>query len=441
VTLPAPKIDWKLKDISGTTARDSVGGAALEFDRESFVPGRSGKALRFNPKDGARLVTTTFPEMPPPWTAALWVKREEDSESATLFSSTKFAFKLEQWPHTHALGFTLLGHSDESFGITARVNEWVHVALVGTAAQTTLYVNGERKGTLATAVNLKMQWLGSTLGRSDFASMLLDEIKIFDRALTSDQVREVMGPTPQRVDEPNPALESRIVESIAGLRAELLSEIETVVARAVERSLARLLPDLMRAWRPAEPSYEDQERDPYRERERDPYRKRERDPYRNQERDPYRNQERDPYQDEDPDQDPDEDPDQDQEDDSFTPASVPMRPIVVIAHINSRGVEDHEADEYVEIANRGTLRADLSGYQIRAVSSGHLFVFPEGATLEPAETARIYTDIEEVPGTEGFSFDSDEPIWNNSAPDAAELLDSDGRLIAEYRLRGRGAAR
>ena len=88
------------------------------------APGKVGNALRFNPDDGARLVTTTLPELAAPWTAAFWVKREADPESSSLFSSLKYALKLEQWPaKQHRVGFTPFTRFDEPFRYVAPLGE------------------------------------------------------------------------------------------------------------------------------------------------------------------------------------------------------------------------------------------------------------------------------------------------------------------------------
>src|SRR5687768_10640910 len=144
MTLPAPKHCWSFDEGSGTIARDSAGGATIQLDRASWAPGRYGNAIRFNPKDGARSAMTRLAERPPPWTIAFWVKREADSESASLFSSPARALKLEQWMNTHQVGFTKFAPPgkpgvDVAFHYTALLHEWAHLVLVGTDTRATLY--------------------------------------------------------------------------------------------------------------------------------------------------------------------------------------------------------------------------------------------------------------------------------------------------------------
>jgi hypothetical protein len=208
MTLPAPKHYWNFDEISGTTAADSVGGAVIALDRANWVPGKQGNAIRFNPNDGVKLATTSLSEIPPPWTAGFWVKREADSDGASLFSSNSYALKLEQWGSGHKVGFTRFSTAsrlgaDDSFNYVAPLSTWVHVALVGTATEVTLYVDGNKQGSVQGAIDLGLNWLGSTKGYVEFASAILDEIQVFDVALTDEQVGELAN-GPSSVSPPPP---------------------------------------------------------------------------------------------------------------------------------------------------------------------------------------------------------------------------------------------
>jgi len=188
MTIPVPKHYWKFDEASGTIARDSVGGATISLDRASWVAGRSGSAVRFDFDDGVRLATTNLPEMPAPWTATFWVYRWSDSGSTSLFSSLDHALKLQQWETPEQVGITTFGYKDWSFGVELPLGEWTHLALVGTGTETKLYLNGVLKGTLPVSIPLGLYWLGSTQGYEEFAKALLDEVKVWDVALTDEQV-------------------------------------------------------------------------------------------------------------------------------------------------------------------------------------------------------------------------------------------------------------
>ncbi|WP_438025733.1 LamG domain-containing protein [Sorangium sp. So ce233] len=204
MTVPTPKHYWKFDESSGTTARDSVGDATISLDRASWVVGRSGNAIRFDPDDGVKLATTDLPEMPAPWTAAFWVYRWAASGSAALFSSNNDALKLQQWKTPEEVGITIFGDKDYSFGVVVPLTEWTHVTLVGASTETRLYLNGVLKGTLPVPIKLGLYWLGSTQGYEEFAKALFDEVEVWDVALTDDQVGEVANGGTQPVKPPQP---------------------------------------------------------------------------------------------------------------------------------------------------------------------------------------------------------------------------------------------
>ena len=89
-----------------------------------------------------------------------------------------------------------------------------------------------------------------------------------------------------------------------------------------------------------------------------------------------------------------------------------------------------EADEYVQLVNKGTGAADLKGWRLVDKSDGRPeFTFPESYMLRQGERIRVYTNqIHAQWG--GFSFGSGRSIWNNKEPDEAGLFDSSGKLIS-----------
>ncbi|MDJ1132905.1 lamin tail domain-containing protein [Streptomyces iconiensis] len=108
------------------------------------------------------------------------------------------------------------------------------------------------------------------------------------------------------------------------------------------------------------------------------------------------------------------------------------RPDVRIANVRFKGeVKRTQADEYVEVVNRGTAPADISGWVLGADDAGQDFTFPAGTVLQPGQRIRIYTN-QNHPEWGGFSYGSGRPIWNDKG-DAAKLRDTDGNLVSEHR--------
>ncbi|MFW7522950.1 lamin tail domain-containing protein [Vibrio ostreicida] len=98
---------------------------------------------------------------------------------------------------------------------------------------------------------------------------------------------------------------------------------------------------------------------------------------------------------------------------------------VEIRHIQFQG-EGDPFDEHIVLHNRGELTINISGWRIEAGSPDQTFIFPEGSFLLPDESLNV-----ETLGNGQFSFDSNQPIWNNRG-DVARLIDAQGALISSF---------
>lgn len=88
-----------------------------------------------------------------------------------------------------------------------------------------------------------------------------------------------------------------------------------------------------------------------------------------------------------------------------------------------------EADEYVEIRNRGA-RINISGWSLRAGDKGQRFVFPDRALLETGQAIRVYTN-ETHPEWGGYSFGSRRSVWSNRG-NTARLFNVAGVEVASH---------
>ncbi|MFI1249790.1 lamin tail domain-containing protein [Streptomyces anulatus] len=106
-------------------------------------------------------------------------------------------------------------------------------------------------------------------------------------------------------------------------------------------------------------------------------------------------------------------------------------PDVVIADIHYKGaVKRTQADEYVEIVNRGTAAADISGWTLFADDPGQNFAFPPNTVLQPGQRIRIYTN-EVHPEWGGYVYGSGRPLWNDKG-DTARLRDTGDTVVSDY---------
>jgi Concanavalin A-like lectin/glucanases superfamily/Bacterial TSP3 repeat len=201
-TLPAAyaqvhhwRADRHTADERGTLTGTLIGGTA-------YAPGVAAGAFSFDGADDA--IRFDGAPLPPPWTLTMWVRREDGAgRSASLFNDTQTAIKLEQWPNTRKVGITHFGVADYEFDYQMPAGRWVHLALTASSAGTALYLDGNLTGTLPQTVNLPCAWLGG--GAGDRLKGRVDEVKIWNSALTPKEVRSEVSVAPFMVTGPREA--------------------------------------------------------------------------------------------------------------------------------------------------------------------------------------------------------------------------------------------
>jgi hypothetical protein len=131
------------------------------------------------------------PDMPPPWTAEMWVNPSAGSGGASeaLWNSTNFGLKLQQFgaPNQN-VGFTIYGQADYYFNYTAPKNTWTHLAFVGTSSNITLYANGVAVDTNAVSISMPLTQFGNP--NVDYLNAMVDEVAVWSNALSAAQIKE-----------------------------------------------------------------------------------------------------------------------------------------------------------------------------------------------------------------------------------------------------------
>ena len=177
--------EGSFQDRFGPLGGTPIGGIALGA-------GERGQGFLFDTPD--RLVSIQAGPVHAPWTLGLWVKRGTTIDhSASLLFDSATAVKLEQWFDTHQVGLTQFGVADSAFKYVSPLNTWVHLALVAQQESTQLYVNGVPTASLPVVIDLPRGAIGGRLG--DRLGGSVDEITIFGRALTVDEVLQVYSVT------------------------------------------------------------------------------------------------------------------------------------------------------------------------------------------------------------------------------------------------------
>lgn len=105
--------------------------------------------------------------------------------------------------------------------------------------------------------------------------------------------------------------------------------------------------------------------------------------------------------------------------------------VVVIIAVNYQGTDAvNEADEFVEVQNKGGSNVQLQGWTIRRQSNGTYVSMP-ALTLLASQTCRIYSANPLAFADCGANAFGSTNLWNNTA-DTLLLLDSSFRLVNEY---------
>lgn len=180
-------------EFTGSVAIDASGngrhGSMREVERVTGVQG--GSALRFD--DGDDKVSLNLANVNPPYTLGMWVKKEGNGfgSTETLFNgSSNYRIDLGVWNTTHQLGIVKASSWDDKSGYIAPVDEWHHFTFVGDVDSTvTLYVDGAFYKDFSRYFPLPLLSMGRD-GRS--IEGLMDEIKVYERAFDSVEVKELM---------------------------------------------------------------------------------------------------------------------------------------------------------------------------------------------------------------------------------------------------------
>lgn len=161
----------------------------------SYAPGKHVLAFHFDGSSG--YLTNGAASIPVPWTACMWVKRQDaPGAAAALTGDGAYELKLEQFNTPRQVGFTQFGVNDYTFNYVVPTNVWTHLAFVGTSSGTSLYVNGTLFATLANTLPLPRAYIGAGYvnnpGRVvDYMLGSLDEVMTFNRALSASEIHAI----------------------------------------------------------------------------------------------------------------------------------------------------------------------------------------------------------------------------------------------------------
>lgn len=199
VVAPAGLVNWW--PANGNAMDIVSNGNGLPANGFYYSTGKSGLAFHFDGSTSYLTMTNSPADVAVPWTVCLWVYRQQTPQtSAALLSDGAYTLKLEQYDNSHEVGFSQLSVADWVFTngtatYSVPVQTWTHLAFVASGSLTTLYVNGAQKGVVNTAIPLGRMTMGASdvsgTGYVDYMEGSLDEMMIFNKALTAAQVQSI----------------------------------------------------------------------------------------------------------------------------------------------------------------------------------------------------------------------------------------------------------
>jgi hypothetical protein len=144
---------------------------------------------------GTNALSINSASLPAPWTVCVWVNRTAPSGSIqTLFSDASSSLNLDQDGAGHA-GMTL-PIASVVFNGNVPPGQWTHLAFVCGPRALSYLINGEVQESALVTPSLPLNVMGAGKdGVSNGLNAAIDEVMIFDRALSPEEVSQVYNAT------------------------------------------------------------------------------------------------------------------------------------------------------------------------------------------------------------------------------------------------------
>ena len=216
----------------GTQITDTSGAHSFTLgDGITWTDGKMDSGLDFS---GTGRIELGYRDLDKNWSVGLWVNRRESVESnAVLMSGVNGEIKLDQYDKTGKVGVTAYGVEDATFDYAAPMNEWVHLTFVGDETGTTLYVNGVEQDHIDLSINGPANRIGgnisANLADGGYLNAAIDELSVFDRSLTADEVKDLVKDDSEPATDASKALLQKVYDYAAA--QDISNLIPTVAAK------------------------------------------------------------------------------------------------------------------------------------------------------------------------------------------------------------------
>ena len=140
-----------------------------------------------------------------PWTAEFVLQNFRAGSTGVLLDSATTSLRLDQFPNTGQVGYTLYGVADYTFtpGISTPLGQYTDITFVGDPTTgVSLYVNGQLVGSNPNYISLPRNSLGYISGAMEPYARV-DEVVLYNRALSaSELLTHLQTATPGSTTDP-----------------------------------------------------------------------------------------------------------------------------------------------------------------------------------------------------------------------------------------------
>ena len=195
---------WRLDEGTGTTVADVSGSGHNGFFAEGnpeWVEGMFGKALKFNGSNKVEIPDHPDFHLEDAVSMALWIKPEADQpDYAKPFikqKSGEYPYAI-QYSTTQTIRATVNASArfDTTPGLENFVGQWGHLCMTYDGSAVILYKDGEEVARIAATGKLQQNDLslsiGGRLGSGQNFIGIIDDVYLYNHALSPDEVRAVM---------------------------------------------------------------------------------------------------------------------------------------------------------------------------------------------------------------------------------------------------------
>jgi len=198
-------LDNDTKDYSGQGNDGDVKGS------EQYAEGKFASGMLFNGSNYIEIPSHTIARIGENITVAAWVKPKENNKDEMIvftgYMPGFWFFASDSAGHGFDVYISNSSTTCHAYGFgEISENEWYHVAFTYSGSQLKLYVNGELNGSDTCSVNISKDgptYIGSWGGIQQFFNGTIDEVQIFNRVLSPEEIRQLYLMKQQLVRDKN----------------------------------------------------------------------------------------------------------------------------------------------------------------------------------------------------------------------------------------------